>query len=138
MTDTIKTSRRALLAGVPAAAAAVAAGTVDIAVAKAEGIDWPATILRAEGVVERLKKYYGSEWTAADQEAADSMLKHVRDHAPEEDEAGLDATFEFMENYNQSWDWVFRGDPVSMVTDCASCSPRGEPEWHVKWTEAQS
>jgi pyridoxal-phosphate dependent enzyme len=113
-------------------ALAVGAGDLDL------HIDWPATILRAEGVVDRLKKYYGSEWTAADQEAADSMLKHLRAHGPEDDEDGLDATHHFMDHYNQSWDWVFRGDPVSMVVDAAACSPRGEAEWHAKWNEAQS
>lgn len=57
-------TRRALLAGAPAAAAgALLAGTAINAVAigmpKADGLDWPAIVLRAEGMIDRLRKYYG-------------------------------------------------------------------------------
>jgi hypothetical protein len=57
------------------------------------------------------------------------MLKHIRDHGPEDDEDGLEATLDFMDHYNQSFDWVFRGDPVSLIIGAADHSPRGEPEW---------
>jgi hypothetical protein len=125
-------SRRSALARLAGASAAVAVagGTALAAVTPdSDGLDWPATILRAERVVERLKKYYGTEWSSADEEAAAAMLKHIRDHGPEDDEDGLEATLDFMDHYNQSFDWVFRGEPVTMITDAASCSPRGEPTW---------
>jgi hypothetical protein len=109
----------------------VAAGTVGIAEAKAAGLDWPAIILRAEAVVDRLRKFYGSsEWSTENEEAAASMLKYIRTHGPEDDEAGWDATLTFFEDYNVSFDWVFRGDPVTMVTGMAADSPRGTPEWY--------
>jgi hypothetical protein len=138
MTITQNLSRRTALAGLAGAAAVGIPASViagkgvakadAIGIGVADGLDWPAIILRAEGVVEILKRYYGPAWTAADQEAADGMLKHVRDHAPEEDEAGLDATYEFMKNYNQSYDWIFHGDPISMVAGRLENSPRGAPE----------
>jgi hypothetical protein len=132
--NTLIPSRRALLASAPAVAAVALAGStvanaVAIGMAKADGLDWPAIILRAEEVVERLKKYYGSEWTAADQEAAAGMLKYCGEHAPEDDEAGWDATLSFFEHYNCSFDWVYRGDPVTMIAAMADCSPRGRPAW---------
>jgi hypothetical protein len=138
-----KQSRRALLAGAPVAAAVVLAGgnaanAVAISIPKEEGLDWPASLLRAEGVVDRLKKYYGSEWSSDDEEAAAMMLKHIRDHGPEDDEDGLEATLDFMEHYGQSFDWVFRGDPVSMVVGMAATSPRGEAERHAKWDAERS
>jgi hypothetical protein len=130
------TSRRALLAGAPAAAIALAAGSALAVGEPADGLDWPAIILRAEGVVDRLKKYYGSEWSTADEEAAAGMLKHCRDHGPEDDVTGLYAALAFFERYNQSLDWVFRGDLLTMITDAAADSPRGEPEWCAWLAEA--
>lgn len=132
-TTTIPT-RRALLAGAPALAAAIAGGTALAAVTPdPDGLDWPAIILRAEGVVDRLKRFYGTEWSAEDEEAAVAMLKHYRDHAPEDDEDGLDATLAFFEHYNQSHDWVLRGDPVTMIANAAADSERGEPEWRASF-----
>jgi hypothetical protein len=137
MTTNTALSRRYVLAGLAGATAAgTAAHAMAIGMAETDGLDWPAIILRAEGVVDRLKKYYGTEWSTADEEAATGMLKHVRDHAPEEDEAGLDATLEFMENYNQSFDWVYRGDPVTMIADAAASSPRGAAKWATAMTRA--
>jgi hypothetical protein len=143
MSSINRTSRRALLTSAPlAAAAALVGGTVAngmaISMAEADGLDWPGSILRAEGVVDRLKKYYGGEWSTADEEAAAGMLKHCRDHGPEDDEAGLDATLAFFEHYNQSLDWVFRGDPVSLIADAAACSPRGAAEWATAMTTADA
>jgi hypothetical protein len=138
-------SRRALLAGAPAvAAAALAGGTVANAVAigmvKADGLDWPATILRAEAVVDGLRKYYGGEWSTADQDGAAGMLKYCRDRGAglPDDETDWEATLKFFGHYGQSLDWVFCDDPVTMVADRAANSPRGEPQWHAEWTEAQS
>jgi hypothetical protein len=125
-------SRRALLAGAPAvAAAALASGTVAnavaIGIANADGLDWPGIIVRAEGVIDRLRKEYGPEWTTADQEAADGMLKFCRDRRSPDDEIEWKATLKFFHLYNQSLDWVICGDPVTMIAAMAARSPRGAP-----------
>jgi hypothetical protein len=128
-------SRRALLTAAPAVAArALLAGiAVNVAasnMARADGLDWPAIIVRAEQMIEKLRDYYGpNEWSTADEEAANRMLKYCCDHGPEDDEAGWDATFDFFEHYNCSFDWVYRGDPVTMVVEMAAASPRGAAEW---------
>jgi hypothetical protein len=134
-----KTSRRALLAGTPAvAAAAPAGGTITTALAmsgpKADGLDWPSIILRAEETIDKLRKYYGSSWDAADQESANWLLKYCRDQAADlpEDEATWQLTVDFFEQYNQSLDWVFSGDPVTMIAAGASRSPRGVPAWALE------
>ena len=113
------TSRRALLAGAPAvAAAALAAATVTnaiaIAQAKAASLDWPAIVMRADGMIAGLRNYYGpNKWTAADEEAAGRVLKYFRDGAPDNEDEWT-ATIEFIGRHGQSLDWVFYGDPGTM------------------------
>jgi hypothetical protein len=83
-----KTSRRTLLASMPAIAAASLAvgsiGKVDSIEAmtasaafrddeldrQVDPINWPATLERAEGVIDRLRNHYGAKWTAADEEGS--------------------------------------------------------------------
>jgi hypothetical protein len=139
-----KTSRRTLLTSMPAiAAAGLAVGSIgNIASIEAttasaafrddeldrqvDPINWPATLERAEGVIERLRTYYGAKWTAADEGAAVRILQYVRDCAaglPEnDDEWGV--TLDFFELHGQSLDWVFNGDPVSMIATMAARSTR--------------
>jgi hypothetical protein len=88
-------SRRGLLLGTPAvAAAALVGGTVANALAMSDaagGLDWPAIILRAGDVTDKLQKYYGRDWTAADQEAAAGVLKYCRDRGaglPDDEQRG--------------------------------------------------
>jgi hypothetical protein len=133
------TSRRALLAGAPAAAAAVlAGGTITSALAmaplKAAGLDWPAIVLRAEAIADRLQKYYGQDWTDADQEAAAAMLRYCRDREAglPDDETAWKATLEFFWDYGQSLDYVVYGDPASMIAKSAARSPRGRPAWQAE------
>jgi hypothetical protein len=137
MTTNTALSRRYVLAGLAGAtAASTAAHAMAIGLSDADGLDWPAIILRAEGVVDKLKKYYGTEWSTADEEAAAGMLKYCRAHAPEDDEDGWDAALSFFEHYNQSLDWVYRGDPVSMIAGAAASSPRGAAKWATAMTRA--
>jgi hypothetical protein len=130
-------SRRALLAGAPAIAAALAGGTVANAVAigmvKAEGLDWPAIVLRAEEVTDSLQKYYGPDWTAADEEAAAGMLNYCRGREAglSDDETAWKATLSFFWDYGQSLDYVMYGDPASMIAKSAARSPRGRPAWEA-------
>ena len=41
-------------------------------------LDWPAIILRAEGLIDDLRNYY-PKWTTADEERATEVLKYCRD-----------------------------------------------------------
>lgn len=129
-------SRRALLAGAPvvAAAALVSGAVVDalaISAAPASGLNWPAIVMRAEDTVDRLGKYYGLSWTAADQEAAAGMLTYCRDRCAgfPDDETAWKAALKFFGDYGQSLDWVFYGDPGSLIAAGASRSLRGDPAW---------
>jgi hypothetical protein len=132
------TSRRALLAGAPvAAAAALAGGTITTALAmappKKEGLDWPAIVRRAEEVTDRLQKYYGPDWTSGDQEAAAGVLAYCRDRGAglPDDETAWKATLSFFWDYGQSLDYVMYGDPASMIAKSAARSPRGRPAWEA-------
>jgi hypothetical protein len=123
-------TRRALLAGAPAiAAAALAGGTVATALAmappKAGGLDWPAIVLRADGLIDDLRNYY-AEWTIADEERAAQVLKYCRaqEAGLPEDDAAWAATVDFVEHHNQSLDWMIYGDPVSMIAKLAARSSR--------------
>jgi hypothetical protein len=131
-------TRRALLAGAPAvAAAALAGGTITTALAmappKAGGLDWPAIILRAAEVADRLQKYYGPDWTSGDQEAAAGVLMYCRDRGAglPDDETAWKATLSFFWDYGQSLDYVIYGDPASMIAKSAARSPRGRPAWEA-------
>jgi hypothetical protein len=136
---TTNPSRRALLAGAPAAAAALAVGAganvAAISMAKAVGLDWPAIVPRAEAVVDKLQNYYGAEWSIADQDAAAAMLKYCRDRGAglPDDETAWKGTLEFFWDYGQSLDWVVYGDPVSMIATMAARSPRGRPAWEAEF-----
>jgi hypothetical protein len=132
------TSRRALLAGAPAAAAAaLAGGTITTALAmaspKAEGLDWLAIVRRAEEVTDRLQKYYGPDWTSGDQEAAAGVLAYCRGRGAglPDDETAWKATLSFFWDYGQSLDYVIYGDPASMIAKSAARSPRGRPAWEA-------
>jgi hypothetical protein len=133
-----KASRRAILTAAPAAAVLAGGMSTSVAalgIARAgSGLDWPAIVLRAEGVTDRLQKYYGPDWTAADQEAAAGMLKYCRDRgaALPDDEIAWRATLEFFWNYGQSLDYVMYGDPASMIAKSAARSPRGRPAWEAE------
>jgi hypothetical protein len=136
--EATKASRRAILTAAPAAAAALAGGTITAALAmappKADGLDWPAIVLRAAEVTDRLQKYYGPDWTSGDQEAAAGMLKYCRDRGAglPDDETAWKATLSFFWDYGQSLDYVVYGDPASMIARSAARSPRGRPAWEAE------
>jgi hypothetical protein len=48
-----------------------------------------------------------------------------------DDDAAWMATVNFFGRYGQSLDWVFYGDPVSMIVTSAARSPRGRPAWQT-------
>ena len=135
-TSAPQASRRALLFGIAAvgAVASPAAAAALLEPAETSGLDWPAIILRAEGVTDRLQKYYGPDWTSGDQDAAAGVLTYCRDRGAglPPDETAWKATLEFFWDYGQSLDYVMYGDPASMIAKSAARSPRGRPAWEAE------
>jgi hypothetical protein len=122
-----KASRRALLFGIAAvgAVASPAVAAEMLEPQEADGLDWPAIVLRADGLIEDLRNYY-AEWTTADEERAAQVLKFCRDREAglPEDDAAWAATVDFIEHHNQSLDWMIYGDAVSMIAKLAARSSR--------------
>jgi hypothetical protein len=137
-------SRRALLAGVPTVAGAALAGAAGVNVAaiagsigtaNSEGDDWPAIIQRVAQMTNSLRTYYGSDWTTADEEAAAGVLKYCQDRKAglPDDEAEWGAVVQFLLDFGVSFDWVFWGDPGSMIAAMSDrYSRRGPPSWVAK------
>jgi hypothetical protein len=125
--DPPQASRRALLFGIAAvgAVASPAAASSFLEPREAEGLNWPAIVLRAEGLIRDLRNYY-AKWTTADEERAAQVLKYCRDREAgfPEDDAAWEATVDFIEHHNQSLDWMIYGDPVSMIAKLAARSSR--------------
>jgi hypothetical protein len=123
-------SRRAFLTrAAPAAAAFALAGGATVNVlaiveAKADGPDWPAIVARAEGVIDRLRNYYGAAKWKVQNGAAAGFLKYWRDRAAglPDDETEWGAVIDFIDLHGQSFDWIISGDPVSMISVMASHS----------------
>jgi hypothetical protein len=82
-------------------------------------------------MIDKLRTYHGSDWTDADENGAIRVLKYCRARGSGEldNDPEWDFVVEFFCDFGQSFDWVFRGDPVSMVAAMAERSRRGKPSW---------
>jgi hypothetical protein len=114
------------LAGVAAAGVAVAALPAGASVIERDRLDWPGILARAEHMIATLRRSYGSEnWATADEEAAARTLQYFRACAAGlDDEEEWGATIEFFGVHGQSFDWIFCGDPVTMIHGMAAHSHR--------------
>src|SRR5262245_53915434 len=103
-----ETSRRALLAG----AAAMPALAVP-AIASDAVFDRQAALARLEHIVNVLRTSYVRDGWRLDEARAASVLANFDDD---------DTVIEWVIDHNQSLDWVFRGEPGSMICRFASNS----------------
>lgn len=85
-----------------------------------------ATLARAEEVVELLRTRYVRKGWQIDEAAAERALKYFRKSAADgsDDDELREAAIEFLSSHGQSLDWVFDGNPVGMICDCAKHSKR--------------
>jgi hypothetical protein len=128
---TRQTTRRAILAGAASASVAVVQpGAVRIANAKPiaglAALDKAATIRRAQKIVDVLGGRYVREgWNEAfDKERAAKFLEAVRseDYTADNDPAGA-VVSAWMRDHNQSFDWLYSGNPGVMLCGAAAQSP---------------
>ncbi len=121
-------TRRNALTGLSVAAAAGVAALPAVALpVERDRLDWPGILARAEHMIAKLPRSYGSEnWATADDEAAARTLQYFRARAAglDDDEDEWGATIEFFGVHGQSFEWVFRGDPVTMIHGMAAHSRR--------------
>ncbi|MET4487660.1 hypothetical protein [Bradyrhizobium sp. LA7.1] len=85
------------------------------------GPDVDPTLDRLTQAVEALRTSYVCEGWKLDEVGAERALAYVRRGCPDDD-AEWTATLHFMVSHGLSFDWIFGGNPRSMVTTLASTS----------------
>jgi hypothetical protein len=125
-------SRRAALAGLAGAAAALPASVAAIVPAVAAypaasgTFDPAAAFARLEYAVETLRKSYirdGWHGHGLDEMAAATALQYFRDGCPDDDDRWI-ATIKFIGEHGQSCDWILAGNPGGMICHGAAQSRR--------------
>ena len=107
-------SRRSLVAGA-ASLPALAAGSAPAGTPVFLREDHAAVVARAEQVVELLRTCYLTDegWQLDEQRAA-AFLANIRRLDPEDGDA-LQPIVKWVSDHGQSLDWIFDGDPVTMI-----------------------
>ena len=125
-------SRRAILAGIAAAPAALAAPALALPPSAPDPANWnpKAALARLEQMIETLRTCAvcdGWHPNGLDEAAAARSLAYFRAGLPEEsdhDFAERDAALEFISSHGQSLDWIICGDAGGMICRGAARSNR--------------
>lgn len=80
--------------------------------------------IRLEQAIELLRTRYVCEGWKMDEAYAERALRYVRRGCPEDDEE-WSATCFFITHHGLSYDWIFDGNPTSMICELAHQSKQG-------------
>lgn len=115
-------------AAIPVASPSIAAASPAPLGANAQDHSPAATLARAEEIVALLRTSYIREGWKLDEVAAERALDSLRRYKPaegeEDDPDDVREAMDFFHSHGQSLDWIFFGDPKSMICMLAARSER--------------